>query len=99
MMKSSEILTFLKNNKQRFESEYNLTQIGLFGSLARGEQTQDSDIDIIVEFRPNTEELHELKARLRKEIQDEFDRPVDICRLKYIKPVFRDSISREAKYV
>ena len=86
MTTSSLILNFLKNNKQRFESEYKLTQIGLFGSLARGEQTKDSDIDIIVEFRPHTEDLHELKARLKKEIQEVIEASLEqeLARMKVV---------------
>ena len=99
MIMAAEILSYLKDNKSRFEVDYSLAKIGLFGSLARGEQTQQSDIDIIVEFQPNTAELYELKAKLKKEIQEEFNLPVDICRLKYIKPIFLGSIQNEARYV
>jgi len=58
-----------------------------------------SDIDIIVEFEPETKDLYTLKNNLRREIQTQFNTKVDVCRLKYIKPVFQKQIQSEVKYV
>jgi uncharacterized protein with HEPN domain len=44
----------------RFQKEYHLTRIGLFGSVARGEQSENSDIDLIVEFEEGTADLFNL---------------------------------------
>lgn len=99
MTDASDILNYLKANKNRLLHDYRLTQIGLFGSVARGEQTEDSDIDLVVEFEPDTADLHSLKARLKDEIQIRFDKPVDICRLKYIKPIFKKQILNDVRYV
>ena len=99
MLNSSTILDYLTLNKDRLTKEYHLTRIGLFGSMARGDQDRNSDIDIIVEFEPNTPDLYTLKIRLKKEIQNQFQRQVDVCRLKYIKPIFINQIQSEIKYV
>jgi predicted nucleotidyltransferase len=80
------------------EKEYHLVKIGIFGSIARGEQNKLSDIDLIVEFESNTPDLYSLKQRLKSEIQSKFNLPVDICREKYIKPVFKKQILAEVKY-
>lgn len=98
MTETTQILTYLTINKKRFQKEYHLKRIGIFGSFARGEQTEKSDIDILVEFEEGTDNLFELKQMLRAEIQSIFKVPVDICREKYIKPFFKDQILREAKY-
>ena len=99
MIDSTNILNYLRNNKNRLVHDYHLTKIGLFGSMARGEQNDSSDIDIVVEFEPGTPDLYTLKLKLKEEIQSQFDRQVDICRLKYIKPVFKNLIHSEIKYV
>ena len=99
MIIAESILKYLDENSERLKLEYQLTKIGLFGSVARGDQNPDSDIDILVEFEPGTADLYDLKHKLKKEIQEIFHRPVDICRLKYIKPVFLKQIQSEAKYV
>ncbi len=98
MIDSNKILFYLTSNKNRLEKEYHLVKIGIFGSIARGEQNELSDIDLIVEFENNTPDLYSIKQRLKNEIQSKFNLPVDICREKYIKPVFRQQILSEAKY-
>ncbi len=99
MMNRDVILQYLSDNKERFFKEYNLVKIGIFGSLARNENNSDSDIDIIVEFKENTLDLFTIKSKLKGEIQTRFNTPVDICREKYIKPIFKQQIISEAKYV
>ena len=98
MTDSGQILNYLASNKDRLQKEYHLKRIGLFGSIARGEQTDKSDIDLIVEFEEGTDNLYDLKQKLKNEIQSKFKMPVDICREKYIKPFFRKQILSEAKY-
>ena len=95
----SLILLFLSENKEYISQKYNLTKLGIFGSYARGEQTLESDLDLLVEFEDNTPDLSEKKEYLRNEIQAIFDINVDICREKYIKPVFRKYILSDAVYV
>ena len=98
MVDSKQILIYLSSNKDRFKKDYHLIRIGVFGSVARGEQNENSDIDLIVEFEDNTTDLYTLKQNLRSEIQSEFNMPVDICREKYIKPIFKKLILSEVKY-
>jgi uncharacterized protein len=98
MTDSVQILNYLAINKERFQREYHLKSIGVFGSYARGEQTEKSDIDIIIEFEEGTDNLYDIKQKLKTEIQSIFKLPVDVCREKYIKPFFRDYILQETKY-
>lgn len=99
MTERSNILSYLEANKERLMREYHLTKIGLFGSFSREDHNEASDIDLVVEFEPETQDLYFLKQNLRKEIQQKFKRPVDICRLKYIKPIFRSQIHQDVQYV
>lgn len=94
-----DILTYLRENKQFLFSEYHLVKIGLFGSFTRGEDTEDSDIDLLVEFEPNTEDLMEIKSRIKRMLKNRFNREVDICREKYIKPYFKPQILQSVIYV
>ena len=50
MINSKQILDYLAVNKDRYQKEYHLIRIGIFGSIAREEQKDNSDIDLIVEF-------------------------------------------------
>ena len=51
MLTSSNIEHILRNLKPILSEKYEVERIGYFGSYARGEQTKDSDVDILVEFR------------------------------------------------
>ncbi|MGB0880772.1 MAG: nucleotidyltransferase family protein [Polaribacter sp.] len=99
MTNKTEILTFLSDNKDQLFSEYQLVKIGLFGSFSKNEETKDSDIDLIVEFEPNTKNLSEKKYKIRSLINNKFNRKVDLCREKYIKPYFKSQILKSVIYV
>jgi len=99
MVNQSQILRYLSVNKQDIRQKYHLKKMGIFGSYARNEQTSKSDLDLLVEFEDNTPDLTDKKEFLRKEIQSVFHINVDICREKYIKPVFRQQILSDAIYV
>ena len=49
-MTKSEILTFLRSHKDEMREKFGFRKIGLFGSYVRGEQREDSDIDLAVEI-------------------------------------------------
>ena len=53
-MTKDEILNELSKNKSYIEQNFEVDKIGLFGSYAKGKQTEDSDIDIYVEFKHKT---------------------------------------------
>jgi len=54
IMTKDEILNELSKNKSYIEQNFEVDKIGLFGSYAKGKQTEDSDIDIYVEFKHKT---------------------------------------------
>jgi hypothetical protein len=99
MVTRSEILGFLTENKTLFHDQYHVVKLGLFGSYAREMADEQSDIDILIELAPGTQNIYELKKDLKNFIRNKFNKEVDICREKTIKPVFRDLINREAVYV
>jgi predicted nucleotidyltransferase len=99
MVNQTQLLRYLSENKQDIKQKYRLKKIGIFGSYARNEQTPESDLDLLVEFEDNTPDLTDKKEFLRKEIQSVFHIRVDVCREKYIKPVFRQQILSDAIYV
>lgn len=65
MASREDILSFLRTNKEDLFAEFQIVRIGLFGSYASNEETVDSDIDLIVEFQPNTSNLLEKKAKIK----------------------------------
>jgi predicted nucleotidyltransferase len=49
MKTTGEYINLLRDYKQKYASEYGIERIGIFGSVARGEQTENSDVDIYYE--------------------------------------------------
>lgn len=95
----NQIMSYLQANKERLQREFHLTKIGVFGSVARNDHNVKSDIDLIVEFEENTPDLYSIKQNLSAEIRNKFKRPVDICREKYLNPIFKKIVMSEAIYV
>ena len=98
MKPRDQILTFLSHNKRLLRDKYHIIRIGIFGSYARGDQNINSDIDLLVEFEDNTQELYELKLQLKDFFRTNLGIEADICREKYIKPGIKKSILKEAVY-
>jgi len=99
MINRADILQFLRLNKDLFNEKYNVVKIGIFGSYSREEQTDNSDIDIIVEFDENTQDLFDKKYDLREFLKVKLNKNIDLCREGAIKPLFKQMILKDAIYV
>lgn len=74
--------------------EQKVAELFVFGSVARGEASPDSDIDILVAFSEPVGLFHFL--RLRAALADALGHPVDLVTQDALKPAFRESILKEA---
>ena|ERR1017187_8300852 len=99
MNKREDVLNFLRTNKELLLSKYSLTKIGIFGSYARNEQTEMSDIDIILDFKEDENDFYGKKYDLREYLKSVFEKEVDICTEHAIKPRFRPYILKDVIYV
>ena len=99
MTTREDIFSFLKNNKDYICDRFHVRRIGVFGSFARGNFDDASDVDIIVELDENTNNIHEIKQELREYLTENLKRDVDIAREKYLKPRIKEEILGEAIYV
>jgi predicted nucleotidyltransferase len=99
MLTQQNILNFLSDNKLLLREQFHVVKIGIFGSFARNEQNPDSDIDILIEMENNVSNVYDLKWNLREFLKNQFQRDVDICNSKHIKPYAKDYILKDAIYV
>jgi len=92
-----EIIQMIAETKEQLGSEFGVTEIGIFGSVVRGGQDSDSDVDILVEFeRP----IGFVKfARLEKRLSELVGMPVDLVTKKALKPHMGKRILEEVRYV
>ena len=88
-----EILQILKQHKEELYKKYSVKEIGLFGSFARGEETDKSDIDILVEFK-NPVGLLSVSS-LENYLSDLLGIRVDLVRKRNIRKELKDNILNE----
>ena len=83
--------------KRKTSLKYGLIRIGIFGSVARQENTDDSDIDIVVELeKPSLSVMYELRESLKLL----FGCEVDLVRFREsLRPMLKDSIKNDVIYV
>ena len=92
----TDILNYLKEHYLEFKNRYNVEKIGLFGSYARDEATDTSDIDIFVKMKPS---LFDMVA-IKNKIEEDLNKKVDIVREhKNIKPILLKMIKKDLIYV
>jgi len=72
---------------------YGVKRAGIFGSVARGETTEESDIDILVEIDARISLLD--FAGLKLELEEALGRRVDLGEYSVIKPIIREQILSE----
>ena len=96
MMNQISIENKLKNLKPFLSDRFSVEKIGYFGSYSRNEQTEKSDIDIIVEFRkPLGWAFFDLQEFLEKELKIK----VDLVSMKALKEQLKDSILKQVRFV
>jgi predicted nucleotidyltransferase len=97
MKPTSEYIRLLRGYKRKHAAEYGIKRIGIFGSVARGEHTEQSDIDVYYEGPAMGLSGN---IRLLEELEELFGVPVDIIRKhKYLKAEFVNRVEKELIYV
>ena len=96
-MDRDTVLNILAQYKEKKRDEYAIEKIGIFGSVARGEATDTSDVDIcITTKRPDLFML----VHIQEELQNLFHKSVDIVRIRErMNPYLKKRIEKEAIYV
>lgn len=96
-MDRNNIMLFLQLHKQEMTQRFGATKIGLAGSYARDEATEDSDIDIIVEIQSDNK--FRSFFNLLYYLQDSLGKQVDLSTESSLKPLVRESVLKDIVYV
>ncbi len=92
----SEIFNRLERNRNAM-SALGVKRFGLFGSFLRGEQDTDSDVDLLVEFRPG-EKTFDRFMNLAFLLEDILGRNVDLITPESLSPHIGPKILTEVEY-
>lgn len=97
MKSKTEILHLLRHYKPMAQKKYGMTKIGIFGSVARGEQKEGSDVDVCYEGEaPSFITLDMIQT----ELEQLLDAKVDLVRVRdNMNSLLRQRILRDGIYV
>lgn len=91
-----EIKTILNNNQELLFKKYSIRSLAIFGSYARNEQQDGSDVDMMVEFK---EKIGIRFIDLAEEIEDLIETKVDLVSKNGIKKKYYNAIKSDLIYV
>lgn len=97
MKTTAEYISILRDYVANNASKYHITRMGIFGSVARGEQTEGSDVDVYLETsKPSMFAL----VHIKEDLQKLFGCNVDIVRLReHMDCLLKNRIEKEGIYV
>ncbi|GAB3924364.1 nucleotidyltransferase family protein [Larkinella terrae] len=93
------ILQTLEGNRDRLRSEFGIEQIGLYGSFARSEQTEKSDIDLVYKLMDGHSLVLNDKERLQRILRRKLRRKLDLIDQRYINPFTMYTMQKDVIYV
>ena len=95
-MRRETALKILREHKKDLVGRYGITKLGMFGSVARDEAVDGSDVDVVVEMAPDML----ARASLKEELEALFSAKVDIVRYwRRMNQYLKRRIDNEALYV
>ncbi len=94
---TSKIIKKLREELPYLREEFNVSRIALFGSYAREEQRESSNVDILVEFERPVGFIKFIK--LENYLSKKLGVKVELVTPDALKPLIKPSIIREAVYV
>lgn len=97
MKTRDEVLRILAHQKSALLETYQITKLGLFGSYARGEQNDDSDVDVLVEYE-QAPSLYRL-LELRDDLSELLSIRVDVVTRNGLKARIKERVLAEVIYL
>ena len=96
MKTREEIEKTLKQYKPLLRKQFKVKEIGVFGSYARGEESEESDVDILVEFY---ETIGWEFVDVKEYLEEILGKRVDLVTVKALKRQLREEILQEVVYL
>lgn len=97
MKSTEEIIEILREFKRTSAEKYGIEELALFGSAARGEQTEGSDIDVCVKLKKTSFRIY---MSIKEELEKLFHLKVDLLTLhENMRRLFRQNIEHDAIYI
>jgi hypothetical protein len=98
-MNKQDILNYLKSQQDKYSNKFGIKFIGVFGSFARDEANDKSDIDILYEIEENKKLSIFNYLKLVNELENSFHKKVDLVRSATLKPQIKDYVYQDLLHV
>ncbi len=95
MLTLQNILLTLRNHLPELQKKYPIGRLGVFGSYARGDATENSDIDIAVELNGP---MGLNFVAMAEEIEDLLGKKTDVVPLRSIRPTYLEFVQKDIVY-
>ena len=89
------VLALLEKHMPELRERFGVETLGIFGSVARGEDTPDSDVDMLYLFQENAGSMNTI-IPLMQYLEELFDRRVDMVSLNFISPLIETQVKADA---
>lgn len=90
-------IEILKSHEEMIKQKYGVKKIGIFGSFARGEEKEDSDIDVLVDFNEGAKTFDHFMD-LKFFLEDLFRKKIDLVTVTALRPQLKEGILRDITY-
>ena len=94
----AKVTRFIKEHRSEFAEKFGVLKIGLFGSIVRGGLTKNSDIDIVIEMRPDKKDLHNFLS-FKRYLEAHLGMQVDLGIESTLKKAIRKEVEKQIVYV
>lgn len=97
MRSTSEIVEMLRRYKEQYAEKCGIETLGLFGSVARGEQDEKSDIDVFVKLRQTS---YYTLMDIKDDLEQLFNKKIDLITIhEAMRALFKRNIEQDAIYI
>ena len=98
-MNKQDILNYLKSQQDKYSNKFGIKFIGVFGSFARDEANDKSDIDILYEIEKDKKLSIFSYLKLINELENTFHKKVDLVRDTTLKSQIKNYVYQDLAYV
>jgi uncharacterized protein len=97
MYSTEQVLQILRLKKQELQKRFPISEMALFGSYARGDNNEQSDIDILVDFNEKIDGFDYI--RIAHELEDTFNQKIDLVSRNSIRDKYLPFVEKNLVHV
>lgn len=94
-----QIKTRIQNAIENEPAKKDIKKVSLFGSYLHGTQTKESDIDVLIEFKPQATVGFFEFIRIQRRLGDSVNKKVDLLTPQSLSKFFKDKVIKESETI